>query len=224
MPSLPGAEANLFETAALLVADAFGLVASSAAPQWGIFLDGEAVVLADNVLSVSYRQDFEISNYPVEQGSFGSYNKVQKPFDIRIRFSRGGSVSDRQEFLDSLQSIIGDTNLYDVVTPEATYTNVNLIHQDYDRMASKGLGLIVVDIGCQEVRPAALASSSTTTSTSSANPNTGSQTPNQVVSGDFAAIDNPQSASASPQVNGGQAPVGASVPTPAESNFVFGGT
>jgi len=216
LPALPGAIAGIFSEVVLLTSDLLSGL-DSAFPQWGIFdQGGNAVVIADTVLSVEYRQDFKITTAPVEQGSFASYNKVQIPFDIKIRFAAGGSAANRQEFLTSIQDIIGDTNLYDVVTPDAIYTNVNLTHQDYARSASRGLGLIVVDVWMEEVRPANVATSAAAAQTG----NTPSTNPDASASFDdrFSAIGTPQSPAASPTANDGT--VQPQTPTSAQTSFV----
>lgn len=214
LPSLPGNLESLFGNVSLLTSDSVGNSFGGATPQWGIFLNGEPVVLCDNVVSFDYKQDFAISNYPIEQGAFSSYNKVQKPFEVKFRFSTGGSQSDRQNFLNSIDAIIADVNLYDVVTPEKTYTSVNLVHQDYRRTATDGAGLISVDVWCEQVRASAQTQSSSVAGASSgsggagATPGTNvfqSGSPNAVVNDDFAQINDPQPVGASPQVNGGTA-------------------
>lgn len=205
LPALPAAVSGLFSEIVSLVSDAiFGSSQSQA--QWGIYLNGEPVVSSDNVVSVDFRQDFTISNYPVEQGSFASYNKVQHPFEVKVSFSTGGSDSDRQAFLASIAAIISDTNLYDFVTPEAVYTNVNVTHQDY-RINQGNVGLRTVEVGCEEVRPAQLASSSTPTTVSSSDGTTTTTASSSSDSASFndrySAIGTPQSPGATPQVNGG---------------------
>lgn len=213
LPALPAAVSGLFSEIISLAADAiFG--SSQSQSQWGIYLDGEAVVSSDNVTSVEYRQDFTISNYPIQGGSFASYNKVQHPFEVKIGFSTGGSDADRQAFLASIAAIISDTNLYDFVTPEAIYSNVNITHQDY-RINQGNVGLRVVEVWCEEVRPAQTASSSSSTPTAITSPDgtTTVATPNQVVSNDFGSIGQPQSPGASGQVNDGNVnPVAATGP------------
>jgi hypothetical protein len=212
LPSLPPSAAGLFSEIVSLAADA--ITGSSATQtQWGIYLNGEPVVTSDNVVSVDFRQDFTISNYPIEQGAFASYNKVQHPFEVKVGFSTGGSDADRQVFLASIAAIISDTNLYDFVTPEAIYSNVNITHQDY-RINASNVGLRVVEVWCEEVRPASLGTSNTGTtsanssSATSSTPTTittsnGVTAPTSVVSNDFSDINSPQSPDASPQVNGG---------------------
>lgn len=160
LPPLPASVA-VFEDAVLLAADAISGLFGLFPQQWGIFLDGEPVVLSDNVVTMEYRQDWRLSKYPQERGAFADYNKVSEPFEARLRFSTGGSVSDRRACLASIQAISGDLNLYDVVTPEEVYSSCNVTHLDYKRSAD-GAGLLSVDVWLEEVRIAGAATFSNT--------------------------------------------------------------
>lgn len=119
---------------------------------WGIFLGVTPVIRADTVVSLEYRQNWRISDYPVEQGSFESYDKVATPYLARVRMARGGSVADRKSFLDSIAAIAGDLNLYNIVTPEEVFVNANVESYSLVRTAQRGLGLLTVDIVLTEVR------------------------------------------------------------------------
>lgn len=139
---------------ALLTEDAVSILAGIFNLPWGIYLDGIPVILADNVVSFEFDQRFTISDYPVEQGGFASFNKVYQPFDIVIRFTAGGDLVNRQAFLDSISAIIGGTALYDVVTADATYLSVSLVGYRYQQTAASGIGLIQVDVAARQVKDA----------------------------------------------------------------------
>lgn len=168
LPFLPD-DVNVFTGIVLLVADVTGILDLNV-PQWGIFLDGEPVVLADNVLSFEYSGSSRISKYPQEQGAFASYNKVTVPAEPRFKFSTGGSIADRQAFLESIAAIVGDLNLYDVVTPEAVYSGYNVVKQGYPRTAEEA-GLISVDVWLEQVVVAGASEFSNTTSPTDATQN-----------------------------------------------------
>jgi hypothetical protein len=148
LPALP-ASVTTFANLALLVADVIFAI-SEVPQQWGIFLDGVPGVAADNVIAFGFKQSARLSKYPQEQGAFASYNKVLTPAEPRLQFSTGGSVTDRQAFLESIAPLIFDLNLYDIVTPEATYSGYNVINYDYSRNADNA-GLITVDVWLEEV-------------------------------------------------------------------------
>ena len=140
---------------ALLVADAAAVVLSFLRPQWGIFLDGApALPEANSFVSQEYKQDWTISDYPVEEGAFQSYDKVQLPFECRVRVTSGGTLAARQALLAALDAIANSLLLYDIVTPERVYTGVNVSHYDFSRKAAQGLGLLTIDVWFVEVRPA----------------------------------------------------------------------
>jgi hypothetical protein len=131
--------------------------------QWGIFgQDGTPLLIADSVFSVDYARDYKISDYPQEQGSFQSYNKVQTPYRSTVTFLVG-DPENRVEFLNSIEAACASLNLYVVVTPEITYANANLTHYSYRRAVANGVTLLSIDVGVEEVRITATSQTSTTT-------------------------------------------------------------
>src|SRR5258708_5580656 len=122
----------------LLVADALSFLASLFGPPWGIFLNGFPIISADSVVTLDYKQEWTVSDYPVEQGAFETYDKVEMPFETRIRFSAGGSEFNRFNLLQSIAAIADSVTLLDVVTPEQVYNSVTISHYDYRRTAQNG--------------------------------------------------------------------------------------
>lgn len=142
-------------------------------PQWGLYLDGEPIIIADSVTAFEYKAEWTVSDYPLEQGAFQSYDKVQVPFDVRIRFVAGGSDEDRAALLDSIGAAAASLTLYDAVTPEIVYPSVNITHFDYRRTATNGVGLLAIDVWAVQVRVSASAQFSNTQSPSGASPSSG---------------------------------------------------
>lgn len=59
------------------------LLAGALGTTWGVYdISGRLVIEADSVLDVEYRNDSKLSDYPVEQGSFYTYNKVATPYTV----------------------------------------------------------------------------------------------------------------------------------------------
>jgi hypothetical protein len=160
VPNVPGVPSVVRAVTAavslpLLTADAIlGFAGSLLIPQWGIFLGGLPVVLADNVTSFGYQQQWAVADFPIEAGGFETYDKVSTPFRSRFRFTAGGSEANRLALLASLEAIAGTTTLYNVVTPEKVYLNVTIDSYDYNRTAQSGVGLLAVDVSVTEVRVA----------------------------------------------------------------------
>jgi hypothetical protein len=140
-------------TAAALVADAAGVLSLFSSPQWGVFdLNGSPVIVPDSIFGFEFRREFRLSNFPVEQGGFGTYNKVALPFEPRVTMTSNGENVDRATFLAQVDAACSSLNLYSVVTPEVTYPSVNLTHYDYRRQAQDGATLLTVDLWFEEVR------------------------------------------------------------------------
>lgn len=176
VPAVYRNAANIINTATVLTQDILTAISFfTQQNNWGIYLDGIPVVTADNVPSFDFKRSFVVSDYPIEPNGFETYNKVSQPFECRIRFSAGGSELDRQALLDSVDFICDDLNLYDFVTPEATYNSVNVTHYDYRRTATNGAGLLVVDVWGKQIRVEATADFSSTNTLQQSQSATGSQ-------------------------------------------------
>lgn len=64
-----------------------------------------------STIEFDFEANYHISDYPQEQGAFQSYNKVQMPFECRVRLACGGTIAQRQAFLNSLLAILGGSPL-----------------------------------------------------------------------------------------------------------------
>lgn len=179
VPQLPGVPQ--LARAALFVAIALPVLGRSAAtpplwrssqtgPTWGI-LDqkGNVVLVPDSFLAFARRKESRIPDFPLQKGSFAAYNKVQLPFEIPLRLSKGGSLVEREQFIDTLERIEGDTNLYNILTPEKTYLNVNITRTEVTRRGPNGAYYLgEVDIFFREIRQVQAQYSSTSADTSNA--------------------------------------------------------
>jgi hypothetical protein len=131
------------------------------------------VIVPDTVPRFEYRGEARVADYPIEQGAFASYNKVQVPFDIRmtmvcsglnlvqkgaqaltnaIGLPNGQSLMQRPDFLDTLEYMRLTTDLFVIVTPDKTYSNVSLEHFDYRREATNGAVMLIVEAWFREIR------------------------------------------------------------------------
>lgn len=163
VPPLPFGVGVIPSPVTILTADSPFVLGQADAVIWGIFdQDGNAVVTGDSVRAFDFSNDYEISDYPVEDGGFYSYNKVATPFDARLVFMQGGDVDARAAFLDSLRTTLADINLYTVVTPEIQYDLANIVGVRYRRVANEGATLLSVEVRVREVRQVASSEFSST--------------------------------------------------------------
>lgn len=159
VPAVLRRAGDLADAEQTLVAASRDVSSSVAAQRWGIFsLGGEIVLNADSIVSFEHSAEFRIADYPVEGGAFESYDKVATPFATRVAVSKGGTVGEREQFLNVCQALLESLLAYNVVTPERTYLNVNVTRIGLTRNATNGAGMTTVELVLQEVRQAAKAS------------------------------------------------------------------
>jgi hypothetical protein len=140
---------NYVAQAYLGVAESFLIDQIFPTAKWGLYnTSGEQLIDVDNVVSISFKQDSRVSNFPVESGKFASYNKVGTPYTSTIRISKGGSISERATVLNKIADLCASTALNTIITPEGSYLNANLVTYDYTRTNN----LLVVDLQIQEIR------------------------------------------------------------------------
>lgn len=144
--------------------------ATAAGPTWGIFdMSGNLVVAADSVLAFSNKSEWTKPTYPIEGGKLSTFNKVIRPFSNYVRLSKGGSLTDRQDFIAQIDAIAGDLNNYMIVSPEKTYQPVNLSHHEETRRGAEGAYFLAeVDLYFEEVLDVEAQFSSTTANTTNA--------------------------------------------------------
>jgi len=159
VPQLPGVPALARSNNAQFVGAALTIIGEILplglfGTKWGIVDQGGAsVIVPDSFVDFEYREERKIPNYPIEQGSFQSYNKVAVPFDCRVTVScSGNGKMSKQAFLTAIQALLNSLDLVSVVTPNVTYENCNLVHVDYRREARQGATLILAQLWFQEVR------------------------------------------------------------------------
>lgn len=146
-------------------------VASQHLPVWGVFDSaGIQVLNPDNIIAFDNRNEWRIPDYPIQAGSFASYNKVIIPSENSLRFTKGGSQADRASFLRQIADIAGDLNLYTIRTPEVTYASVNVMRYEVTRRGSGGAYYLTeVDVYFRQINQVA-AQYSTTTTANAQNP------------------------------------------------------
>lgn len=111
------------------------------------------VVEADSVLDFGYRNEVDIPDFPIQDGSFANYNRVNLPYEASVRLSKGGSEEDRRNFLNQIDTIMNTTDLFQIITPEKTYENVNPVRFEMIRRGANGAFFLTeVDLYFREIR------------------------------------------------------------------------
>lgn len=141
-----------------------------------LFTKGPKKVLsAAHVESLDMGRQTTVSTAPQEDGAFLSYDKVQAPYQATIRFvcdgSETGNIGEnllpgfvkgllgngpdkvRRDFVNTLDQLVEDTNLYFIATPQKIYKRANVISYRFTRQ-NETADLIVADVTVQEIRNA----------------------------------------------------------------------
>lgn len=118
-----------------------------------VVADRQAVVKPDSFLEFGYRNEYSVSDYPLQEGGFASYDKVANPYEVVLRMSKGGSKQERKKFLDALDAIVGTLDLYDILTPEKTFIGVNVLRYEIARRGNRAAYFFTeVDLYFREIR------------------------------------------------------------------------
>lgn len=210
IPQLPGVpqiarNAIAIETQGIEIVAAARLIqqlfqaATAKAQVWALMDSAFKTVLSpSNYLAFDQRNEWRVLDYPVQDGAFASYNKVASPYSLNVRMSKGGSLSDREDFLKTLDTLSKTFDLYTLVTPERSYSNLNIERYEVMRRGSQGAYFLTeVDVYFREIRQVTGVYSSSAANTANAKPP--SATPN-VNNG--TVLPQPVPASALPKISG----------------------
>jgi hypothetical protein len=159
-PNLLNAVTNIINNASLMVSDAL-LIAQKFQPSpWGIYnASGVLAIKPDSIVALNYDREWSLLTFPVEQGGFESYNKVQLPYQTEVTITKGGSLSEREQIIWKLEEMAASLAMFTVYTPEEIFMNVNVESFNYSRTSTNGAGMITANIRFKEIRQTATATS-----------------------------------------------------------------
>lgn len=161
VPQAPGVPPVARDTSAVqtpeptpLRRDDASVSTATGGPPWGLYDDtgGAQLIKPDSFVSVEYGRDWRIADYPLEQGGFESYNKVTRPYELRVALTKGGTEAERADFVNAIDALGQSLTLISTVTPEHTYLKGNISRVSYDRSARSGAALIVANLDIMEIR------------------------------------------------------------------------
>jgi hypothetical protein len=156
--------------------DALGDIIGTDPSKWGIFSEqGDSIADYDSIYSFDYTNASAISNFPVEEGGFTSYNKVANPYDIEVVINCGGGAARRSACLTALQLARDSTDLYSIFTEIDTILNANLVNLSYRQTANEGAGLLTARLQFIEVRNTASANYANPKTPNAFDPESGGQ-------------------------------------------------
>lgn len=133
--------------------------------KWGIInSNGEQMVTPNKLLNAvglgatlstkafEYTKETRVSDFPVERGTFASYNKVELPSNPTVIFTFQGTESERRSFLDAIENATVSTELFTIITPEVQYVDHTIESYNYRRTNENGTTLLTVELTLKQVR------------------------------------------------------------------------
>lgn len=167
----------------LATTDGSSIGNSQQEPVWGIFsaTDNSAIYVPSeggtlSTYSFDYSRQTTVSTFPVEAGSFASYDKVWSPANPVVTLAFSGSESEKIALLRNLEAACLYPVLWNVKTPDAEYDNYTIERYTYRRMATKGATLLLINVSLKEIKQVTASYTSVaaaaTTSSTSATPTT----------------------------------------------------
>jgi hypothetical protein len=126
---------------------------SQTAGDWTLLDEGGGMLVAfTSFLDIDLKSEGQALSYPIEEGGFANYNKVESPLDIRVTLSTQGTDSDFEYILSTLDEYRRDAVKLSVSTPTRLYESMTLEAYSYKRARDAGAGMLTVELSLVEVR------------------------------------------------------------------------
>jgi hypothetical protein len=123
-----------------------------ASTAWGIYnaINNTPAFDVDTCVDVKFGDVSKVSDFPVENGGFASYNKVIEAYQPKVKVAVHGDQRI-SVLLEQLYASVRSINLYNVLTPNITYSSVALEKYDYTRTAKDGMHMVQVEITLKQI-------------------------------------------------------------------------
>ena len=114
--------------------------------------DGGSAVTFTSFVDIDLRNEGQALSYPIEEGSFANYNKVDMPLDVRVTLATQGTDDEFNTILITLDIYKREAKMLYVITPSRLYENMTLEMYSYKRTREAGAGMLTVELALVEVR------------------------------------------------------------------------
>ena len=108
----------------------------------------------DCFYAFGYSKQTNVVHYPIENGSFATYNKQNNPFSLEVSLIKNGLnlPFQKRAFISTLQDYCDKPLYVDVVTPSGTYLNCTLSGLSFENSAEEWADAIRANLIVAEVR------------------------------------------------------------------------
>ena len=121
--------------------------------QWTLLdEDGQTALSFTSFLNIDLKAEGKALSYPVEQGGFANYNKLESSLDLQVTLGFQGNEADFEQALERLEEYKKGAVKLAVVTPASLYQSMTLESYSYKRGQDAGAGMLAVELALKEVR------------------------------------------------------------------------
>ena len=106
----------------------------------------------DTFVSVKLDAKTKVSSFPVEDGSFASYNKASAPYRARVEIAVSDIADRRHQLIVDLDREKNSVRLFNITTQDATYLNYTLEGYSVAFTRPSGWGIVTATLEFVEVR------------------------------------------------------------------------
>ena len=120
---------------------------------WDMFdSKGRKLFTFDTFFSLDSLADARVTQAPVENGTFASYNKTVSPMRTTVVLGYTGLALIRAAILRRCESLLKGTELVSIVTPDKTFVNMSVVAVDHSYTAVNGVDRLMLALTLEEVR------------------------------------------------------------------------
>lgn len=110
------------------------------------------VITFTSFLSLEGVSSAKVSDYPVEEGSFSTYNKTVAPRDFTVTLAVTGDDVELQEALSCVEALRASTQMVSVIAPYQEFKGYCLESYDFASKVQDGVGILIFSMQFKEVR------------------------------------------------------------------------
>jgi len=121
--------------------------------QWAILDEkGGSAVSFTSFIDLDYKNEGQALEYPIEEGSFATYNKIQNSMELRVTIAIQGTDADFNDLLSKLQDYQAKAVKLSIATPSDFYEGFTLEGLTYKRTVENNAHMLTVELTFKEVR------------------------------------------------------------------------
>lgn len=108
----------------------------------------------DSFYSFQMTSDSNVSQYPIEGGSFRYWNKDDTPSELEVTLVKSGLTlpGEKKKFVKTLQQYVGQPRLVDISTTSQSYIGYTINKMQFTNMPDDCSDILMINLSLTEVR------------------------------------------------------------------------